>query len=179
MRWPDPDHPAQIHLDLAIPDVEAAHQRVVELGAQLLVEADDHGTYADPVGHPFCLYPSGGRSFGRIRRVVFDCFSPRSLASFYRSFLGTDQTLVDTSEWVELGSPDALAPTFAFRHLPHVAPRWPDPTKPQQVHVDYDFDGDSAAFGDEVVRLGAMRLPYRGGGFVYADPSGHPFCLGE
>ncbi len=182
VRWPDPDHPSQIHLDLAMADAEAAHQRVVELGAKLLLETDDHRTYADPVGHPFCLYPGEPvdlTRFGRIRRVVFDCFSPRSLAGFYRSFLGADQIVADTSEWVEIASADAGALTFAFRHLPHVAPRWPDPARPQQVHIDYHLDGDSAAFGDEVVRLGAMRLPYHGGGFVYADPSGHPFCLGE
>lgn len=179
VRWPDPDHPAQIHLDVAVPDLEDAHRRVQQHGAELLLEADDHRTYADAVGHPFCLYPGAAGPHGRIRRIVFDCSSPRSLASFYRSFTRAAETLVDTSEWVEIGSSDGSDPTLAFRHVPHTPPRWPDPTRPQQLHIDYGFDGDSAAFGDEVVALGAMRLPYMGGGFVYADPAGHPFCLGE
>ena len=147
--------------------------------AELLLQDDVHRVYADPVGHPFCLYPGGDRTRGRIERVVFDCFSPRSLAAFYRAFTQAERTTTDTPEWVELAPGDGDGPSFGFRHVPHIAPAWPDPRRPQQLHIDYQFTGDSREFGEEVVRLGAMRLPYRGGGFVYADPAGHPFCLGE
>jgi len=179
VRWPEPSSPAQIHLDIAVSDVEAAHRRVVALDAELLLDADDHRTYADPVGHPFCLYAGASGPHGRIRRVVFDCLSPRSLANFYRSFTQAEETLADTAKWVEIASPGGSSPSLGFRHTPHVAPVWLDPSRPQQLHIDYDFDGDSAACGEEVVALGATRLPYQGGGFVYADPAGHPFCLGE
>ena len=56
-------------------------------------------------------------------------------------------------------------------------PRWRDPARPQQFHLDVMVD-DVAEAEDRVLALGARRLdadeaPRR----VYADPSGHPFCL--
>ncbi|MCB1245794.1 MAG: VOC family protein [Acidimicrobiia bacterium] len=59
-EWPD-GNPQQIHLDLWVDDFEAAHDRVMDLGAVVLQEAeggddpDDFQVYADPAGHPFCL----------------------------------------------------------------------------------------------------------------------------
>jgi predicted enzyme related to lactoylglutathione lyase len=59
-QWPD-GTPQQIHLDLYVDDVKAAHDEVVSLGAKLLKAADDTDSpegfqvYADPAGHPFCL----------------------------------------------------------------------------------------------------------------------------
>ncbi|AEW92778.1 MULTISPECIES: VOC family protein [Streptomycetaceae] len=57
-RWPDPDHPQQLHLDLGVPDLDAAERDALAAGARLL----DPGppgrgwrVYADPAGHPFCL----------------------------------------------------------------------------------------------------------------------------
>ena len=58
--WPD-GTPQQIHLDLWIDDLVAAHEQAVSLGARLLKPADDpeaaegFQVYADPAGHPFCL----------------------------------------------------------------------------------------------------------------------------
>jgi catechol 2,3-dioxygenase-like lactoylglutathione lyase family enzyme len=57
-QWPDPDHPQQVHLDVMVDDLEAAHPRVLTLGATLL-SAEGH-VYADPAGHPFCLIPRPG-----------------------------------------------------------------------------------------------------------------------
>lgn len=59
-QWPD-GTPQQIHLDLFIDDITAAHQEATALGARLLQGAEDVGAdsgfqvYADPAGHPFCL----------------------------------------------------------------------------------------------------------------------------
>lgn len=59
-EWPD-GAPQQIHLDLYVDDVPAAHDEVLALGARLLKPADDldadegFQVYADPAGHPFCL----------------------------------------------------------------------------------------------------------------------------
>jgi predicted enzyme related to lactoylglutathione lyase len=59
-EWPD-GMPQQIHLDLHVDDMGAAHDEVMALGARLLKPADDRSTptgwqvYADPAGHPFCL----------------------------------------------------------------------------------------------------------------------------
>ena len=61
-EWPD-GTPQQIHLDLWVDDVNAAHDEVMALGAELLKPAEDgppgasdnYQVYADPAGHPFCL----------------------------------------------------------------------------------------------------------------------------
>ena len=51
-RWPNPENPQQVHLDIMVEDVAAAVPRVLALGATAL-PGDD--VYADPAGHPFCL----------------------------------------------------------------------------------------------------------------------------
>lgn len=59
-EWPH-GTPQQIHLDLWVDDVQAAHDEVISRGATLLkaaaggVAGDDFQVYADPAGHPFCL----------------------------------------------------------------------------------------------------------------------------
>ncbi|MEP6648809.1 MAG: VOC family protein [Lapillicoccus sp.] len=40
-RWPDPDHPQHMHLDIRVDDVDTAEQ--------------GYRVFLDPVGHPFCL----------------------------------------------------------------------------------------------------------------------------
>jgi predicted enzyme related to lactoylglutathione lyase len=58
--WPD-GIPQQIHFDLYVEDLAAAHEEAIALGATLLKAADDptadegFQVYADPAGHPFCL----------------------------------------------------------------------------------------------------------------------------
>lgn len=59
--WPEGSPEQQIHLDLWVDDFEAAHEKVMSLGARVLQEAaesdepDNFQVYADPAGHPFCL----------------------------------------------------------------------------------------------------------------------------
>ncbi|MFF3122846.1 VOC family protein [Streptomyces sp. NPDC057908] len=57
-RWPGPDGSQQFHLDLTVPDLDAAERKVLALGATVL-DAEDRErsfrVYADPAGHPFCL----------------------------------------------------------------------------------------------------------------------------
>jgi hypothetical protein len=60
-EWPH-GNPQQIHVDLWVDDLAAAHDEVMALGARLLQDAVDDETapdtfqvYADPAGHPFCL----------------------------------------------------------------------------------------------------------------------------
>jgi predicted enzyme related to lactoylglutathione lyase len=54
--WPSAENPQQLHLDLNVTDLEAAHERVLGLGAKLLDDAPKtFRVYADPAGHPFCL----------------------------------------------------------------------------------------------------------------------------
>jgi hypothetical protein len=64
--WPEGPIPQQLHLDLTVPttaELDAQHRRALELGARLLADmADDPDeplrVYADPAGHPFCIFVS-------------------------------------------------------------------------------------------------------------------------
>ncbi len=53
--WPDPAVQQQMHLDLAVDDLDAAHERAVTLGARHLDTQEKFRVFADPVGHIFCL----------------------------------------------------------------------------------------------------------------------------
>ncbi|MFF1301106.1 VOC family protein [Streptomyces sp. NPDC058296] len=57
-------------------------------------------------------------------------------------------------------------------------PAWPDPQRPQQLHLDIRVD-DADAAERAVLALGARRLPgeWDGRFRVVADPVSHPFCL--
>jgi hypothetical protein len=62
--WPDGPRPQMAHLDLSVPDInalDAQHRRAISLGAHLLRDrsADPDEAlmiYADPAGHPFCIF---------------------------------------------------------------------------------------------------------------------------
>ncbi|MBI2710367.1 MAG: VOC family protein [Actinobacteria bacterium] len=62
--WPDDGVPQQLHLDLSVPttdDLAAQHERALTLGARLLQDRFDDPdeplrVYADPAGHPFCIF---------------------------------------------------------------------------------------------------------------------------
>jgi len=82
-RWPDPEYPQQIHFDIAVADLDVADTLVTAAGGALLQDNTSHRIYADPAGHPLCLYPDSSRAATepKVARLVYDCFSPRSLAS--------------------------------------------------------------------------------------------------
>lgn len=76
-----------------------------------------------------------------IGRVVLDCFSPRALASFYEGVLDMPTRVEDTPERVVSARADRSLPMLAFQHAPSfVAPRWPDPGYPAQIHMDLSFE---------------------------------------
>lgn len=62
--WPDPEVPMQIHLDTSVPDAEALERqkaRAVALGATVILDRTDDPeeplyVFADPEGHPFCIF---------------------------------------------------------------------------------------------------------------------------
>jgi catechol 2,3-dioxygenase-like lactoylglutathione lyase family enzyme len=68
--WPTTEVPQQLHLDLTVPDkevLEEQHRHALDLGARLLVdESDDPDEpiyiYADPDGHPFCIFVKAASS---------------------------------------------------------------------------------------------------------------------
>lgn len=183
-RWPDPRYPAQIHLDVFVPELRAAEAKVVELGATKLHDAGDFRVYADPAQHPFCLYvapdgvvPDEGR-VGVVGRVVIDCPDVAELASFWSQLLPFPRYAYVTADRVVIAREDGSLPMLAFQRVEgYHAPTWPAPGYPEQIHFDISFD-DRPAMEQKALKLGAVRLPPQGGSCpVYADPAGHPFCL--
>ena len=64
VTWPEGPHPQMLHLDItvdAMADFEAEHEHATALGARLLLDRSDDPeeplrVYADPAGHPFCIF---------------------------------------------------------------------------------------------------------------------------
>jgi catechol 2,3-dioxygenase-like lactoylglutathione lyase family enzyme len=62
--WPEGPRPQQLHLDLSVPtarELDAQHERALALGARLLYDRRSDPeeplfVYADPAGHPFCIF---------------------------------------------------------------------------------------------------------------------------
>lgn len=111
--------------------------------------------------------------------VVFDAADIASESAFWAGMLSgrvfTDDTfhsVIDAEgEW-RIGV--QLAPD-------HVPPDWPDGA-PQQVHIDLHVEDPQRAH-EHAMSLGARLLREIGVGAdeghrVYADPAGHPFCIG-
>lgn len=61
---PQEEVPQQLHLDLTVPtvpDLDVQHERALELGATRLYDRSHDAeeplrVYADPAGHPFCIF---------------------------------------------------------------------------------------------------------------------------
>lgn len=131
----------------------------------------------------------------RIRQVVIDTLDARACAEFYRTAFGLDYRDGDEppppgehdpagADWLVLITAPGH-PRLAFQQVEQL-PRstWPENTVPQQLHLDFVVDSvdELLAAHDIVLTAGAtLRLdriqdeeePLR----VYADPSGHPFCI--
>jgi catechol 2,3-dioxygenase-like lactoylglutathione lyase family enzyme len=62
--WPAGPRPQQLHLDLTVPTaahLDVQHERALALGARLLRDCSGDPeeplrVYADPAGHPFCVF---------------------------------------------------------------------------------------------------------------------------
>ncbi|WP_020495479.1 VOC family protein [Sciscionella marina] len=112
--------------------------------------------------------------------IVFDAAELHTESTFWAAVLGgyvlqdeTWHSVIDADgEW-RIGV--QLVPD-------HVPPRWPD-GEPQQIHLDLHVEDPRAAH-EEVIARGATLLrsapdPESAQGHqVYADPAGHPFCIG-
>jgi catechol 2,3-dioxygenase-like lactoylglutathione lyase family enzyme len=133
--------------------------------------------------------------FPRMRQVVLDTTDARRLAEFYRALLGLEYRPGDEppregepdpngADWLVLRGPDGT-PGLAFQQVEHLPEAtWPEGPYPQMLHLDLTVETreDLEAQHRRALGLGARVLldrtddpeePLR----VYADPSGHPFCL--
>ncbi|WP_460652926.1 VOC family protein [Kribbella endophytica] len=174
-RWPDPAYPQQLHLDVSVADLEVAEADVLAHGATKLRDSGGFRVYADPAGHPFCLYPGESRE---LMRVVIDCPDPLVLADFWAGLLEMPERVEETADRIVIARSDGRLPMIALQRVEdYQAPRWPDPSYPSQLHLDV-FSDDRVEREQLALRLGASKVPPQGGGCpVYADPAGHPFCL--
>ena len=112
---------------------------------------------------------------GQLHSVVLDAPDPHALATFYAGVLGMEVQGGPDDDWVVA---TGAGYRLAFQQAPDLRPpEWPDPSRPQQFHLDIRV-ADVDVAEPQVLELGARRLPGGGGDFrVYADPVGHPFCL--
>jgi len=138
---------------------------------------------------------SVGESFPGWRQVVLDTTDARGLAEFYRQLLGFAYRPGDEPpapgrddergrDWLVIRPASGL-PGIAFQQVDSVPETtWPEPGIPQQLHLDLTV-ADKAELDrqhDRALRLGArLRLDRSEDADealrVYADPSGHTFCI--
>lgn len=117
-----------------------------------------------------------------IRRkvVVFDASDLAAESAFWAGMLG-GRVLTD-ERWHSVFDRDGRWVIGVQLAPGHVSPERPNGA-PQQVHLDLHVDDPVAAHA-EVTALGARLLQAADdlsaaeGHQVYADPAGHPFCLG-
>ncbi len=133
--------------------------------------------------------------FPSLRSVVLDTTDARGLAEFYRELLGYSYRPGDEppgrgkpdpegADWLVLVAPDSRG-RLAFQQVERLPqPTWPDPAVPQQVPLDLAVPNSDqlTAQHQRILALGARVLEDRFDHpdeplYVYADPSGHPFCV--
>jgi catechol 2,3-dioxygenase-like lactoylglutathione lyase family enzyme len=108
-----------------------------------------------------------------LRSIVIDAPDIDALANFYESVLGWPRVYTG-DDWITISDGTTR---LAFQLAPDLQPpQWPDPSRPQQFHLDLLVEDKDAAHA-EVLRLGARLLDEAPNFNVYADPVGHPFCL--
>ena len=174
-RWPGQELPQQVHLDLQVDGIEAAAERAIGLGATRLGAGSSWITLADPAGHPFDLCQKDGVGpVMALFAVTIDASDSLALARFYADLLSMEVTYEGPEGALIAGDGKSVMFQQVSGYNP---PRWPDPARPQQAHLDIlvdDLDTGEA----RALELGASRLNGGGEQFrVFADPAGHPFCL--
>jgi catechol 2,3-dioxygenase-like lactoylglutathione lyase family enzyme len=131
--------------------------------------------------------------YPQLLHTVLDTTDVRGLAEFYRELLGlqyrpgdeppTDGT-VDDADWLVLTDANG-ARKLAFQLVERLdRTTWPTHDVPMQLHVDYTVPSvaELNRHRDRALSLGAQVLldrTYEKGEplYVFADPSGHPFCI--
>jgi catechol 2,3-dioxygenase-like lactoylglutathione lyase family enzyme len=117
--------------------------------------------------------------------IVFDAADLAAESSFWAGLLGGEVVAEDDWHSVVVDGEWRLGIQRAPNHVP---PQWPDGMQQQQIHLDLHVE-DLQRAHEEVMALGARLLqparkpadnPDGDEAFaVYADPAGHPFCLGR
>lgn len=130
-----------------------------------------------------------------LRQTVLDAVDARALAEFYRELLGLRYRIGDeppadggpdlqARDWLALRD-DRGMPVLAFQPVASQPPvTWPEGDQPQRAHLDLTVPTveDLERHHRRAQELGATLLLDRSDDpdeplYVYADPSGQPFCL--
>ncbi|MFI8998616.1 VOC family protein [Streptomyces sp. NPDC053542] len=110
--------------------------------------------------------------------ITLDCPDPLALAAFYQQATGLELHPKSDAEFAGLNCADGFFIGFQ-RVDDYRAPRWPDQSGPQQLHIDFEVD-DLAEAETRLLELGASKpghQPDEARFRVLIDPAGHPFCL--
>lgn len=131
--------------------------------------------------------------YPQLLHTVLDTTAPRALAEFYRELLGLRyrpgdeppaDEVADDADWLVLVDTSGER-KLAFQlvdQLPRTT--WPTHEVPMQLHVDFTVTSlaelhrqreRAEALGAEILldRTDDADEPL----YVFADPSGHPFCI--
>jgi catechol 2,3-dioxygenase-like lactoylglutathione lyase family enzyme len=131
--------------------------------------------------------------YPRMLHTVIDTTRPRELAEFYRVLLGLQYRpgdeppadgAPDLADWLVLVDADEVR-KLAFQQVDRlVRTTWPAHDVPMQMHLDLTVPSTAELQRqrERAQALGAELLLDRTDDpdeplYVFADPSGHPFCI--
>lgn len=131
--------------------------------------------------------------YPQLLHTVLDTTHPRELAEFYRQLLGLQYRpgdeppaagAPDEADWLVLVDAD-LVRKLAFQQVDRLdRTTWPSHEIPMQMHVDFTVPSlaELNRQRERAEALGARLLLDRTDDadeplFVFADLSGHPFCI--
>jgi catechol 2,3-dioxygenase-like lactoylglutathione lyase family enzyme len=115
----------------------------------------------------------------KLSAITLDCPDPLALAAFYQQATGLEPHPKSDADFAALNREDGLF--IGFQRVDgYRAPRWPDQTVPQQLHLCFDVvDLDEAEA--RLLELGAGKPDHQPNeaarARVLTDPAGHPFCI--
>lgn len=128
------------------------------------------------------LTPRSVRVMDMMRQlIVFDAADLHAESAFWAGILAGH--VFEDDDWhsvIDAAGEWRIGVQLAPNHVP---PDWPHGRTAQQVHLDLHVEDPRAAH-EEVLALGARLLQpapdidAAEGHQVYADPAGHPFCIG-
>ncbi|WP_327398000.1 VOC family protein [Streptomyces phaeochromogenes] len=114
----------------------------------------------------------------KLSAITLDCPDPLALAAFYQQATGLEPHPESDADFAALTCENG--PTIGFQRVDNYrAPRWPDQTIPQQLHLDFAVDDLDEAEA-RLLELGAGKpdhQPNEDRWRVLTDPAGHPFCV--
>lgn len=172
--------PGGVHLDLAVEDVRALAARAAELGARVVLDADDEDLIVleAPGGHQFCAVRWHGEAHKpdvfegtRLDQVCLD-IAPETFdaaVEFWGELTGWPVLTSVHPEFRVVRSGPELPVRILLQRLDA-------PTRPGDAHIDLACQ-DRAATRLAHEKLGAAFETERPGWIVMRDPAGGRYCL--